>query len=144
MISRDLLARFLPFTSTDRTTEPVSLHIEPEGDGLTVFIRPDALTDEERKAVWLDLAAAMVEVIEANLPGVRARVVIPDNRFDGVLQYTWPARTQTGMEGRLVWADICSLSPLMSQFAVEAINRRRALATRTARPATPPRRSVRR
>jgi hypothetical protein len=144
MLSRNLIARFLPFGPSERRADTVSLHVEPDGDGLSVFIRPDTLTDDERKAVWLDLAASIEKVIESNLHGVRARVVVPDNGFEGVLQYTWAARTGTGMEARLVWADICALCPLMSLDAMEAIKRRRSPEKRTAQALAARRRTVRR
>lgn len=134
MYSRNLLARFL---SPNRPHASPEVEIQPDGDGLLVLIRPDSLTREERQAIWHDVAAGIVAAIHENMPEVSARVVVPENGFEGIIQYTWPVQSNSPAEGRFVWLNIQALCPQMSERTNEAIRRR--LATRVPTQSVPPR-----
>lgn len=125
MNTRDILERL--FGDTSAGVEPTpGLDCVEQGDGLLLTLYPPNVSEAIRAELWDAFAIELVAVVQSEHPDMRVRVIPPADGMSGIVQYAYPARTNSEMESRFYWRCIVELLP----HVVTRANDRVALARR--------------
>ncbi|MFO0327401.1 MAG: hypothetical protein ACK53A_05300 [Gemmatimonadota bacterium] len=128
MNTRDILERL--FGDTDAEVEPTpGLDCHEHDNGLVLTLYPPSISEATRAELWDAFAAELAAVVQAEHPEMRVRVIPPTaDGLSGIIQYAYPARTNSEMESRFYWRCIVELLP----HIVSRSNDRIAMARRNA------------